>query len=125
MAMKLKRKKRKQLSRIVGHLFERGHLLEREVQWLSRIVGHGEADPKSLMPNPQNRRKQAAFLAAAGFGAVMVNKRTGCIVDGHERVVVALARGETRVPVDYVDLSEDEEKLVLATLEPTGLGSPG
>lgn len=50
---------------------------------------------------------------------VIVNKRTGLIVDGHLRVELAAERGES-VPLKYVDLSEDEERLILATFDPIG-----
>jgi hypothetical protein len=46
-------------------------------------------------------------------GSVMVNKNSGTIVDGHLRTVLAMRAGEP-VPVDYVDLTEDEERLMLA-----------
>jgi hypothetical protein len=39
-------------------------------------------------------------------------------VDGHARIEEAISRGEPRVPVLWVDLSAEEEALVLATLEP-------
>ena len=42
----------------------------------------------------------------------------GHVVDGHLRIELALARREPTVPVTYVELSEDEERLVLATLHP-------
>ena len=51
---------------------------------------------------------------------VMVNRRTGFVVDGHARVALALSRDEPTVPVLYVDLDPDEEALVLATLDPIG-----
>ena len=53
------------------------------------------------------------------LATVVVNVRTGHIVDGHARVEEAIARGET-VPVTHVDLSQEEEDLVLATLDPIG-----
>jgi hypothetical protein len=51
---------------------------------------------------------------------VMVNRTTGHVVDGHARVEEAISRGEPSVPVLYVELSEEEEGLVLATLDPIG-----
>jgi DNA modification methylase len=51
---------------------------------------------------------------------VMVNQRTGYVVDGHARIEEALSRNEPTVPVLYVDLSAEEEALVLATLDPIG-----
>lgn len=49
---------------------------------------------------------------------VIVNRTTGNLVDGHLRLDLALSRGEPFVPVTYVELSQDEERLVLATLDP-------
>jgi hypothetical protein len=49
---------------------------------------------------------------------VLVNKTTGHVVDGHLRVELAISRNEQTVPVTYVELSKDEERLVLATLDP-------
>jgi DNA modification methylase len=95
--------------------------------WESRITGHGEAAPADLVGNPRNWRThpQAQRDALAGVldevgwvQDVIVNKRTGYLVDGHARVAVAAQRGEASVPVVYVDLSEDEERLILATLDP-------
>ena len=95
--------------------------------WESRIVGHGEAAPADLVGNPRNWRTHpkaqrdalAGVLDQVGWVQdVIVNKRTGYLVDGHARVAVAAQRGEASVPVVYVDLSEDEELLILATLDP-------
>lgn len=95
--------------------------------WESRIIGHGEAAPSDLVGNPRNWRThpQAQRDALAGVldevgwvQDVIVNKRTGYLVDGHARVAVAAQRGEDAVPVVYVDLSEDEERLILSTLDP-------
>ena len=49
-----------------------------------------------------------------------MNRRTGYVIDGHARVALALTRKEASVPVLYVDLSPDEERLVLATFDPIG-----
>jgi hypothetical protein len=50
-------------------------------------------------------------------GAI-VNKRTGHMLNGHLRR--ELAGGDELVPVTYVDLDEEEERLVLAGYDPTG-----
>jgi DNA modification methylase len=49
---------------------------------------------------------------------VLVNRTTGHVVDGHLRVELAISSGEPSVPVAYVELSENEERLVLASLDP-------
>jgi hypothetical protein len=60
-------------------------------------------------------------LSEVGWVAgVMVNRTTGNVVDGHLRIELALARQEATVPVTYVELTEAEEALVLATLDPIG-----
>jgi hypothetical protein len=97
--------------------------------WRNRIVGSGEEAPEQLLANPGNWRTHPAGQRAALRGSldtvgwvaqVMVNTTTGHVVDGHARVEEAISRGEPRVPVLYVDLSPEEEALVLATLDPIG-----
>lgn len=92
--------------------------------WRSRIVDHAEVSPGDLVPNPSNWRTHPADQQRALTGAlseigwvaeVLVNRTTGHVVDGHLRVELALARHEPTVPVTYVELSDDEERLVLAT----------
>lgn len=83
--------------------------------------------PEQLVANPANWRthppgQQRALAGALGevgwVAQVLVNNTTGHIVDGHLRVKLALARHEASVPVTYVELSEQEERLVLASLDP-------
>jgi hypothetical protein len=97
--------------------------------WRNRIVGSGEEAPDQLLANPANWRIHpkaqqdalAGALDAFGWvGQVLVNRNTGFVVDGHARIALALSRGEPSVPVLYVDLSPEEEALVLATLDPIG-----
>ncbi len=97
--------------------------------WRNRIVGSGEAPPADLLANPRNWRTHppdqraalAGSLAEVGWVAqVLVNRTTGHVVDGHARLEEAISRREPTVPVLYVELSTDEEALVLATLDPIG-----
>jgi hypothetical protein len=97
--------------------------------WRNRIVGQGTEEPEQLLANPRNWRLHGAAQRAALRGAldtvgwvqqVMVNQRTGFVVDGHARVEEAISRHEPTVPVLYVDLAPEEEALVLATLDPIG-----
>ena len=95
-------------------------------QWQNRIVGEGEEDPTQLLANPQNWRIHS-WQQQKALGAVLdevgwvqrciVNKRTGHVVDGHLRVALAISKGE-KVPVVYIDVSEDEERLIVATIDP-------
>lgn len=96
-------------------------------QWRSRIVGHGEADPATLEAHPLNWRihpdsqqsMMTAVLNDVGWVQdVIVNKRTGKIVDGHLRVKLAVERKEKTIPIVYVDLDEQEEAAVLLTFDP-------
>ena len=95
----------------------------------NRIVGTGEEAPDQLLANPKNWRLHPArqrdalrgSLETVGWVAqVLVNRTTGHVVDGHARVEEAITRGEATVPVLYVELSSEEEALVLATLDPIG-----
>jgi len=110
-----------------------------DAPWRSRIVGEAEVDPRSLTPNPENWRKHPQRQQDALTGVlnevgwvqrVVQNARSAekgwpkgskpTILDGHARVELAVARGEKSVPIVKVDLTQEEERLVLATLDPIG-----
>jgi predicted RNA methylase len=93
----------------------------------SRIVGSGEEAPDQLLANPRNWRIHpkaqqsalSAVLEEVGWvQQVIVNRTTGYVVDGHLRVALALSRSEPVVPVLYVELTPEEEALILASLDP-------
>lgn len=96
--------------------------------WRNRIVGGGEQPASQFMANPSNARihpkqQQQALIGSLNeigwIQNVIVNKTTGNVVDGHARIAEALKMGdETPVPYVEVELTEDEEKLALATLDP-------
>lgn len=92
----------------------------------NRIIGHAEVDPHELLANPRNFRLHPKSQQDALAGAleevgwvrdILVNTRSGHVVDGHARVTIALRSGEPLVPVSYVDLSPKEEALILAALD--------
>jgi hypothetical protein len=98
-----------------------------DTPWQSRIVDFDpEVDPTQLLAHPLNARRHPGYqrdalresLDRVGWvDVVKVNTRTGHVVDGHARVEEAITKGDN-VPVVYVDLDEDEERFVLATLDP-------
>lgn len=94
--------------------------------WRNRIVGYGEEAPDQLLAHPQNFRIHPGDQQDAMGGVldevgivqnVIVNRTTGHVLDGHLRIKLALRQGQPTVPITYVELSEAEEKLVLATLD--------
>jgi hypothetical protein len=94
----------------------------------NRIVAHELVPAEKLVSHPLNFRRHPEAQRAALSGSlteigwvksVIVNRTTGRIIDGHARVEEAAKKREP-VPVDYVDLSEEEERLALATLDPIG-----
>lgn len=97
----------------------------------NRITGEGTERPEELLANPFNYRRHPAEQLAALEGVLeeigwiqrtIVNQRTGHLIDGHARVELAIRREEDAIPVLYVDLSENEERVALAALDPiTGL----
>ncbi|HRT92717.1 MAG TPA: DNA modification methylase, partial [Anaerolineaceae bacterium] len=96
-------------------------------KFANRIVGSGEESLDQIQFNPRNWRvhplnQQNALkgvLEEVGWvQEVIVNKRTGNLIDGHLRCQLAAREGAKTIPVKYVDLSEDEEALVLSTLDP-------
>lgn len=102
--------------------------------WDNRIIGNGTEDPEQILAHPDNwrihpseqRDALARTLDRVGWvQSIIVNQRTGRLIDGHLRVDLAVERGEKQVPVGYVDLTEEEEKIALAALDPiTGMAIP-
>ena len=98
------------------------------MDWRNRIVGYGTMPASEFLSNPHNwrvhpRTQQAALgdvLEEVGWVQnVIVNRTTGHLIDGHLRVLLAARQGEnTPVPVTFVELPEDEERLILAVLDP-------
>lgn len=93
-------------------------------RWRNRIVGYEEVDPRTLKPHEQNWRTHpgeqrvamAGILDDVGVAdAIKVSKRTGRILDGHLRHDLAIREGERTVPVLWLDVSEAEERKILAT----------
>lgn len=96
--------------------------------WQNRIVGYDTQPASWFQANPGNwrihpRQQQESLsgvLDSVGWVQnVIVNQRTGNMIDGHLRVTLALRRGdETPIPITLVDLDEAEEALILASLDP-------
>lgn len=97
--------------------------------WKNRIVRYGTAYPSALAANPKNWRVHPTYQQDAMTGLlstvgwiqdVIVNSRTGFVLDGHLRVALALQHHQPIVPVKYVDLTDAEEDAALLTFDPVG-----
>jgi len=95
--------------------------------WQNRIVGYGEERPDDLLANPRNFRVHPKHQQSALSGVlsevgvvqnVLVNRRTNTLIDGHLRVTLAMRSNQQTIPVTYVDLTDAEEALILATFDP-------
>lgn len=97
--------------------------------WNNRICGHGEERASQLLAHPLNWRihpkeQQEALnatLSTVGWvQEVLVSRNSGFMVDGHARVRLAMRQlGEDAViPVTYLDLTPDEEAIIIASLDP-------
>src|SRR5688572_2678564 len=98
-----------------------------ELLFRNRITGFDpEVDPATLVPNPlnprlhpeQQRAAMRGILSEVGWvDTIKVNTRTGLLIDGHERRQEAIEAGQM-VPVLYVDLSPEEERLIVSAFDP-------
>lgn len=100
--------------------------MKRKANWQNRIVEYAEYDPRQLQPHPLNWRRHSRVQSRAlgraldsiGWAKpIIVNRRTGHIIDGHLRVELAREQ-EQSIPAIVVDVDEEEEKILLATLDP-------
>lgn len=97
-------------------------------KWMNRIVGYGVKPARDFLANIKNWRIHpksqrdaltGSLLDVGWVAPVVENIRTGNLIDGHARVEEALKLGDdTPVPFVQVDLTQEEEDLILATLDP-------
>lgn len=101
-----------------------------ETKWTSRIVGTGKVAPADVLPHPMNLRRHtpkqerillALLLTGGSVAPIIVSKRTKRILDGHLRHKIATQHAIAELDVVWVDVDEEEEIVVLATLDPLGL----
>lgn len=96
--------------------------------WRNRIVESGELPANQFLPHELNARRHPNYQRDALRGSlteigwvepVVISKRSGKLLDGHARIEEALSQNENApVPFVAVDVSADEEALILATLDP-------
>lgn len=96
--------------------------------WRNRIIGYDTKPASQFTPNPLNwrvhpvvqREALRGLLGEVGWvGAVLENKQTGNLIDGHARIEEALSKDKDEpIPYLLVDLTPEEEKLVLASFDP-------
>src|SRR4029077_18605183 len=90
--------------------------------WRNRITGSGEEAPDQLLANPANWRIHpkaqqdalAGALDAVGWvQQVLVNRRTGFVVDGHARLYMLDADGEPEPEVYVAAAARNQAGIVL------------
>jgi len=78
-----------------------------------------------IKPHPLNWRTHGESqmatarnsLARGTAGNLIVNRRTGHILNGHMRYDLARRDGHDTITVDYVDVDEEEERRLLLTID--------
>ncbi len=101
---------------------------ERVNGWRNRITGYGEQPASQFLahelnarrhPNAQRDVLRGSLSQLGWIDPVIVSERTGKTLDGHARIEEALSKDENApVPFVTVDISDEEERLALATLDP-------
>jgi uncharacterized protein YihD (DUF1040 family) len=96
--------------------------------WRNRVVGFIEKPANQFTANALNFRRHPnnqrdafrGLVSEIGFaGAVLENLTTGNLIDGHLRIEEALSIDENQlIPCVQVELTEAEEKLLLASYDP-------
>lgn len=93
----------------------------------NRIKGLRYVKASELAPNSKNWRKHppaqqnamTALLHQVGWvSAAIYNLTTETMLDGHLRQRIAKLAGDTLIPVLDVELSEEEERLMLLSFDP-------
>jgi hypothetical protein len=99
------------------------------MKYKTRIKGYTDIAPDQLLANPKNFRLHpkhqqevlSNVLSTVGFVQnIIVNETTGHVIDGHLRIALALRNDEQTVPVTVVELSQEEEDIIMASFDPIG-----
>lgn len=101
-----------------------------QASFRNRIIESGVKRADQFTAHPRNPKIHPAFqrevikslLGDIGWvTGVIESKNSGYLLDGHERVWAALDEGDGEpIPYTVVDVTEDEELKILATLDPSG-----
>ena len=92
------------------------HQPELRLEW--RLASELGDNPANWRRHPaQQISALKAVMAEVGWaGAVLYNERTGRLIDGHARK--AITQKGDKIPVLIGDWSEEDERKILATLDP-------
>ena len=107
---------------------------KKPIDWKNRIVEYGEMPANQYLAHELNARRHPGKQREALIGSlnevgwvapVIVSARTGKLLDGHARIEETLTKDENApVPFVKVDVSENEERTILASFDPiTGLAT--
>lgn len=101
---------------------------KKPIDWKNRIVEYGEMPANQYLAHELNARRHPGKQREALIGSlnevgwvapVIVSARTGKLLDGHARIEETLTKDEDApVPFVKVDVSEGEERLILASFDP-------
>ena len=102
--------------------------------WTNRIVRYGEQPANQFLAHEMNARRHPAKQREALRGSLdsvgwiaptVVSAKTGKLLDGHARIEEALSVDEAMaIPFVEIEVSEAEERLILAAFDPiTGLAT--
>lgn len=96
-----------------------------EQTWQNRIVSHGEQPANQFLAHELNARRHPHSQRSVLRGSldqvgwiepVIVSHKSGKLLDGHARIEEALSSNEhTLVPFITVEVSDEEERIILAT----------
>lgn len=98
--------------------------------WTHRLVKTETLSVEQLlqMAHPENAREHPEHQLEATeelietiglIDEIKVNLNTNRIINGHARIQIALQSGQTSLPVNWYDLTEDEERLALEQYDAT------
>jgi len=107
---------------------------KRKPDWKNRIIEYGEMPANQYLAHELNARRHPGKQREALIGSlnevgwvapVIVSARTGKLLDGHARIEETLTKDEeAMIPFVKVDVSENEERTILASFDPiTGLAT--
>ena len=99
---------------------------EESKQWDIKVTRHSLEDPMTIAAHPKNwrihrdaqREGLRDMIEDIGFvRSINVNENTGFCFDGHLRVSLAIQEKQKLIPIEWCDLTDEEEHKALMTVD--------
>ena len=95
-------------------------LVETRMMKVAELMDMLNPDNPRIHPQEQTDAIEELIDKVGFIDEIKVSRRSGKIINGHDRTKLAMIRGQSELPVNFYDLTEEEEAMALRFYDATG-----